>query len=119
MTGSVRATVDFSGLDEGSIETDPESGTIRITLPEPVLGDADIDEKSVRFFRERGLTDRIEDFFASNPTDDSPVFVAAEGKVKEAADESQLLDRARANTEAWLTAFLEVADFENVIISWQ
>lgn len=119
VTGSVRATVDFSGLDEGSIEVDQESGTIRITLPEPVLGDPDIDEKSVRFFRERGLTDRIEDFLVSNPTDDSPVFLAAEGKISEAANESELPDRARANTELWLTAFLEAAGFENVIITWR
>ena len=43
VTGSVRATVDFSGLAEDSITVDEESNTIRITIPEPTLSDADID----------------------------------------------------------------------------
>lgn len=117
--GSVRATVDFSSLDEGSITVDEESNTIRIALPEPVLSDVDIDEKSVRIFRERGLTDRIEDFFADNPTDDSPVFLAAEGRINEAAKESDLVVRAGANTEQWLRTFLAAAGYPNVIVNWQ
>ena len=120
VTGSVRATVDFSGLAEDSITVDEESNTIRITIPEPTLSDADIDEKSVRFLdRERGFTDRIADVFATNPTDDSPVFVKAEARISEAAVESDLLERGRANTEQWLRSFLTAAGFENVIINWQ
>ncbi len=120
VTGSVRATVDFRGLDEDSIEVDEESSTIRITIPEPILSDVDIDEKSVQFLdRERGFTDRIADVFATNPTDDSPVFVMAEGRIIEAAVESDLHDRGRANTEQWLRSFFAAAGFENVIINWQ
>jgi hypothetical protein len=120
VTGSVRATVDFSGLDEDSIEVDEGTSTIRITVPEPVLSDADIDEKSVRFLdRERGFTDRIADVFATNPTDDSPVYVEAEARISQAAVESDLRDRGRANTELWLRSFLAAAGFETVIIDWQ
>ncbi len=118
--GSVRAMVDFSNLDEDSIQVDEKASTIRITLPQPVLSDVDIDEKSVRIVaRDRGFIDRVEDFFASNPTDDSPVFLAAEDMITEAAAESDLLDRGRASTEQFLRTFLTAAGFHNVNISWQ
>ena len=87
MKGSVRATVDFSDLDEDAIKVVDES-TIQITLPEPVLSDADIDEKSLRILaRDRGLADRVADVFAKNPTDDGPVFQAAEDLMNKAAGE--------------------------------
>lgn len=118
--GSVRATVDFSDLDEGSITVDEDASTIRITLPEPVLSDVDIDEKSIRIVsRQRGAFNRLEDAFATNPTDDSPLFVAAEEKMRQAAGQSDLLARGRANTEQWLDTFLGAAGFDTVIVDWQ
>ncbi len=120
VTGTVRATVDFSGLDEDAVHVDESTNTIRLTLPEPVLSDADIDEASARIIsRDRGLLDRADDFFSSNPTDDGPLYQAAEEKVEAAARESDLLAEARENTEQWLTTFLGAAGFEHVEITWQ
>ena len=120
MSGTVRATVDMGGLDEDSIEVSEDGTTIRLTLPDPQLSDADIDESSARILsRDRGLLDRVDDFFASNPTDDSELYRAAESKVEQAARESDLLEEARENTERWLTTFLGAAGFETVEISWQ
>jgi hypothetical protein len=120
VTGTVRATVDFGGLDDGSVEVSEDGTTIRLTLPEPVLSDADIDESSARVIgRERGLIDRVDDFFAANPTDDRQLYVAAEEKVEAAARDSDLIEEARANTERWLTTFLGAAGFDTVEISWQ
>ena len=120
VTGTVRATVDFGGLDEDSIQVDESTNTIRITLPEPTLSDADIDESSARILsRDRGLLDRADDFFSGNPTDDGPLYQAAEEKVEAAARESDLVEEARANTEQWLTTFLGAAGFEHVEITWQ
>ena len=119
VTGSVRATVDFGEVDEDAIEVDEETSTIRISLPPPVLSDADIDEQSVRIIsRERGLVDRVDDFFSGNPIDDRPVFQAAEARMVQAANESDLLARASANTEQWLRTFLGAAGFETVYITW-
>ena len=119
VTGSVRATVDFGQLDEDSIEVSEDGTTIRLTLPDPVLSDADIDESSARIIsRERGLVDRVDDFFAANPIDDAPLYQAAEEKVERAAKESNLIEEARENTERWLTTFLGAAGFDNVEISW-
>lgn len=120
MGGSVRATVDFGELDEDSMTVDADSSTIRIELPEPVLSDADIEETSIRIVsRQRGVFNRFEDFFAANPTDDSPLFVAAAEMMNQAARESDLLARGRANTEQWLDTFLGAAGFETVIVTWQ
>ena len=120
VTGTVRATVDFSGLDEDAVQVDESTNTIRLTLPEPALSDADIDESSARIIsRNRGLMDRVDDFFAGNPTDDAPLYQAAEEKVEAAARESDLLEEARENTEQWLTTFLGAAGFEHVEITWQ
>jgi hypothetical protein len=119
VTGTVRATVDFSSLDDGAVEVSDDGTTIRITLPEPVLSDADIDESSARIIgRDRGLVDRVDDFFSDNPTDDTQLYVAAEEKVEAAASESDLLEEARANTERWLTGFLGAAGFTTVEINW-
>lgn len=120
VTGTVRATVDFGGLDEDAIEVSEDGTTIRLTLPEPVLSDADIEESSARIVsRDRGLIDRVDDFFSDNPTDDAQLFTAAEQKVEAAARESDLIEEARENTERWLTTFLGAAGFSTVEISWQ
>jgi hypothetical protein len=120
VTGSVRASVDFSQLDEDAIEVSDDGTTIRLTLPEPQLSDADIEESSARIInRNRGLIDRADDFFSENPTDDQPLYAAAEEKVAAAARESDLVEEARTNTEQWLTTFLGAAGFETVEVTWQ
>jgi len=119
VTGTVRATVNFAELNEGAIQVDESTNTIRLTLPDPVLSDADIDESSARILaRDRGLIDRVDDFFSSNPTDDAPLYQAAEKKVEAAASESDLIEQGRQNTERWLTIFLQAAGFKNVEITW-
>lgn len=120
VTGTVRGVVDFSQLDEDAVTVDEDRSTIRVVLPDPVLSDVDIEESTARIIaRERGIFDRVGDVFSSNPTDDAPLFRAAEEKVAEAARESDLLAEARANTERWLTTFLGAAGFDDVEISWQ
>ena len=119
VTGTVRATVNFAELDEGAIQVDESTNSIRLTLPEPVLADAEIDESSARIVsRNRGLVDRVDDFFSANPTDDGPLYQAAEDKVSAAAAQSDLVEQGRQNTEDWLTTFLGAAGFENVEITW-
>lgn len=120
VTGSVRGVVDFSELDERSIVVDDDRTTIRVRLPEPVLSDVDIEESSSRIVaRERGIVDRLGDVLAANPTDDAPVFQAAEDKLAQQAQDSEVLEEARDNTERWLRVFLGAAGFETVEIDWQ
>jgi hypothetical protein len=119
VTGTVRATVDFGQLDERSVTVDDDRRTIRLRLPQPQLASPDIDESSARIIsRNRGLVDRASDFFAANPTDDRPVYEAAEERIAAAARSSELLEEARRNTERWLETFLGAAGFERVEITW-
>lgn len=120
VTGTVRGTVDFSGLADDAVTVSDDGKSINVNLPEPVLSDVDIDESSARIIaRDRGLMDRIDDFFAANPIDDTGLYVAAEKKIEAAARETDLLGEAKANTEEWLTSFLRAAGFETVVVSWE
>lgn len=120
VTGTVRATVDLGQLDEDAVTVSDDGTTIRLSLPDPVLTDPEIDVSSARIVsRQRGLIDRVDDFFSGDPIDDSPVYRAAEDKVAEAAASSDLVEEGRANTERWLTTFLRAAAFETVEIDWQ
>jgi hypothetical protein len=117
--GNVSATVDFGGLDQDAVKVSDDRRTITLRLPAPELEAADIEESSTKILtRDRGVIDRAEDFFSSNPTDDLPLYRAAEKKVDAAAARSDLQQTARTNTERWLRTFLGAAGFDTVNISW-
>jgi len=119
VTGSVRATVDFSQLGADSVQVSDDGKSIRVTLPDPQLDDPEIDEGSARVVsRDRGIIDRLEDVFSANPTDDTPLYKAAEDKLEDAAKKSDVLEQARTNTERWLEVFLGAAGFEDVQVQW-
>jgi hypothetical protein len=119
VTGRVPATVDFSALGPDAVEVSEDRSTIRLTLPEPVLGTPIIDQQNTRIVaRNRGLFNRIGDAFSDNPFDDGPLYEAAQEKLAEAARQSDLEAQARANTERWLRTFLGAAGFDVVEISW-
>ena len=117
--GNVDASVDFGGLKEGAVRVSDDRRTIRLILPEPELQDAEIEESATKILtRDRGVIDRVEDFFSGNPRNDAQLFVVAEKKVNAAAAKSDLTTTAKDNTERWLRTFLGAAGFENVEISW-
>ena len=119
-TGTVEATVDFSGLDEDNVTVTEDGTTISLALPEPVLQDADIEESATRIVsRQRGVLDRVGDMVSSNPFDDSELYEAAAEKLNRAAAAADLDTTARENTQDWLETFLGAAGFERVVISWQ
>lgn len=116
-TGSVDAAVDFSGLGPAAVEVSEDRTTVSITLPAPELTEAHIDnEHTYVAERQRGLFDRVGEFLSSNPGDDAQLYVHAEAQLAEAAAQSELLVRAKANTRAMLTSLLEALGFESVTI---
>lgn len=117
--GNVAATVDFGSLGPDAVRVGDGGRSISLRLPAPELQPADIEESSTKILtRDRGVIDRAEDFFASSPTDDTPLYRAAEKKVDAAAAQSDLEQTARTNTERWFRAFLGAAGFDKVVISW-
>jgi len=111
--GKVYAGVDFSEMAVDDLQVyDPT--TVYVYLPEiktfediPVLDN----EKSFVADRDTGI------FTRADPQLESQVRVAAEEAIKEAADESEILDRATNNAREFMTNFLNGLGFENVIFT--
>jgi len=111
--GKVYAGVDFSEMAVDDLQVyDPE--TVYVYLPEvkifediPVLDN----EKSFVADRDTGLLTR------ADPQLESQVRQAAEKAIAEAADESEILERATINAQEFMSNFLSGLGFENIIFT--
>jgi len=117
--GSVDASVDFSQLDERSIQVSPDRRTATIVLPEPTLSEPRVDPEQSRVAaRNRGLLDRIGSVFSDSPTSERPLYLAAQAKMQAAAAESDLRKRAQENTTKMLQGLLGALGFTTVNVSF-
>jgi hypothetical protein len=115
--GTVDAQVDFSKLKDENIEISPDKRHVRITLPAPELSDVVLDqERTYVSSRSRGLFDRIGGVFTGNPTDDQPLYEAAQEKLRIAAENTELRSLAATNTRSMLEQLLKSLGFETVEI---
>src|SRR5215210_8463698 len=72
--GSADAVVDFSQLDERSIQVSPDRTAVTVVLPSPTVADPTVDpEKSQVVSRDRGVLDRIGSVFSDSPTSERPL----------------------------------------------
>lgn len=117
--GSTDAFVDFSKLDERSIQVSEDRRSATIVLPEPSLSQPVVDPEQSRVAtRERGLLDRIGSVFSDSPTSERPLYLAAQAKMQQAADQSDLRKRAEDNTTKMLQGMLRSLGFSNVTVSF-
>ena len=117
--GTVQAYVDFRNLDESAIKVSPDRKSVEITLPAPELGEATLNnERSYVFAEERGLINRIGDFFDGDPNRQRETLLTAEGKIKEAAANSALQDTAEENTRKMLTTLLHSLGYDTVTVTF-
>jgi hypothetical protein len=119
--GDVDASVDVSGLTEENIQISADGTEVTITLPEPQLSDVDSDvRESYKFSEDRGLLERFTGMFTDSsecvPTEH--LFQLAEDKIAQAARESDLIDRAKQNTEIWLEGLVRGFGFERVTVTF-
>ena len=113
--GSVDGLVDFRGLGEGAVQVAGDAVTI--TLPRPRLGQAVVDlEQSRVVARDRGVLDRVGGAFSDDPTSEREVALMAEGKIADAAAQSDLLRRSEDNTRAMLTGLARSLGYPDVTI---
>jgi hypothetical protein len=114
--GDVEAYVDLSTLDDGDLVVDEDR--IVITVPAPQLSEPRLDpSKTEVVANDRGLVDRIDDALTSgDPSPDSELYQQADAKITEAAGQSDLVERARGNTETFLTTLFEAAGFTEVVV---
>jgi hypothetical protein len=116
--GTVDATIDFNELTTDAAQVNAD-GSVTISLSAPKLGDAALDlSKSKVLSRDIGFFNKIGQLFDEEPGYEHELYVKAEKKISRAAVDSGLVERARTNTEAMLTAFLGRLGFDQVTITW-
>ena len=117
--GSVDAVVDFSQLDERSIQVSPDRTSVSIVLPAPAVAEPTVDvEQSRVVSRDRGVLDRIGSAFSDNPSSEKPLILAAEQKMREAAGASDLRARAEENTRKMLEGMVRALGYSSVSVTF-
>jgi hypothetical protein len=111
--GKVFAGVDFSKMAESDLQVyDPQ--TVYVHLPEAeIFSDIPIldNERSYVADRDTGL------FTRADPALETQVRQEAEKAIREAADESEILERADNNARQYMIGFLSGLGFENIIFT--
>ena len=117
--GSVDAVVDFSQLDERSIQVSPDRTSVTVVLPAPTIADPDLDPEQSRVVsRDRGVLDRVGSAFSDNPSTERPLVLAAEEEMRKSAAASDLLAKAEANTRTMLEGMLRALGYASVNVSF-
>ncbi|WP_369372137.1 DUF4230 domain-containing protein [Promicromonospora sp. Populi] len=120
VNGSVEAYVDFTGLTEDAISISDDGATVSVTLPEPELAEPRIDFDASRALTEdRGLVDRVGDFFDTDTDARQEALAAAQEQISAAAADSDLDERARTNTVNTLEAMLSSLGYDQVEVEFR
>ena len=116
--GDVEAYVDFSGLDGDALDVSEDGSSVTVTLPTPEVSEPRLDLEASRVSsRDRGLVNRLDDFFTTgSPTDDGDLYRRADEKLAEAAAESDLRERAEGNTRQFVEGLLRGAGYDEVTV---
>lgn len=118
--GDVEAGVDFTGLEGDAVRVSNNRRTVRLELPQAEFFGARVDPaRSYVYDRDRGLIDRVASIFQDNPTSEQELYVLAQEKLMDAAEEgSGILARAERNTRLMLIGLLEALGFTSVTIEF-
>lgn len=116
--GSVDGVVDFSSLTADAIVVDDKEVTI--TLPQPTLDNVRVDPDESRVVDvDRGVLDRFADLVTDDAVNESELYGLAEDRLLEAAAGTELLERARENTDLFLTTLLGELGYEEVTVVFE
>ncbi|MEV6741644.1 DUF4230 domain-containing protein [Streptomyces sp. NPDC051104] len=117
--GTVDAYVDLGKVGEQDVEVNGDRTSATIRLPHAALGKPALDpDRSYAVSKQRGLLDRIGDFFSDNPGSEQAVQELAVQHIAEAAKESELTGRAETNTTSMLDGLLKSLGFKEVKVSY-
>jgi Protein of unknown function (DUF4230) len=117
--GTDIAFVDFSGLKSQAIDVSPDRTAVSIRLPHAQLEQAVLDVKqSYVFAQQKGLLNRVGDFFAGNPNSAQAVYVLAQKKIHSAAAHSRLIPEAEKNTQGMLNGLLRSLGFHQINVTF-
>jgi hypothetical protein len=115
--GSVDAYVDFAKLGSGAVTVNADRTAATVRLPRAQLEATNLDPKrSYVFEQQRGLVNRLGDFFSGNPNNQQQLHVLASQKIQAAAAESGLRERADQNAKLMLQNLLKALGFRTVTV---
>jgi Protein of unknown function (DUF4230) len=116
--GSVDAFVDFGRLSSGGVAVNADRTTVTVRLPRARLEPTNLDPRhSYVFATQRGIFNRIGDFFGGNPGDQQQLYSLAAQKIQAAAQQSGLRERADQNTKLMLENMLRALGFKQVTVT--
>ncbi len=117
--GTVGASVALGRLGKGDVTVNEDRTAAAIRLPHATLGKPALDpDRSYAVSKQRGLLDRLGDFFSDNPNDERAVNQLAAQRIGEAAKESELLARAEKNTTSMLQGLLRSLGFKDITVTY-
>jgi Protein of unknown function (DUF4230) len=112
--GTVDANVDFAALSGDAVQVRGDHA-VTITLGEPTFGKPVVDPDTSRVAsQDRGLVNRIGDFFSSDANGAQRFYQMADTKLAAAARASKLLSRAEKNTTTMLQGLLGRVGYTDV-----
>ncbi|MEV6795771.1 DUF4230 domain-containing protein [Streptomyces sp. NPDC051320] len=115
--GTVGSYVDLGKVAQGNVTVNKDRTTATLRLPHAVLGKPAIDaDRSYAVSKQRGLLDRLGDFFSDNPNNEHAVQKLAAQHIAEAAKDSGLAGRAEKNTTSMLQGLLHSLGFKQVSV---
>ncbi|WP_328513456.1 DUF4230 domain-containing protein [Streptomyces mirabilis] len=117
--GTVEAYVDLGSLAKKDVTVDADRTTATLRLPHAFLGKPALDpNRSYAVSKQRGLLDRLGDFFSDNPDGEQAVQKLAVKHIGDAAKDSELTKRAEENTTGMLDGLLRSLGFKEVSVSY-
>lgn len=115
--GSVGAYVDLGNVGEKAVDVSRDRKKATVRLPHAELAKPALDaEHSYSVAKERGLLDRLGDFFSDNPNDERQVHKLAVRHIGDAAEKSGLTARAEKNNRSMMRELLGSLGYEQVSI---
>ncbi|MFD0595610.1 DUF4230 domain-containing protein [Catellatospora coxensis] len=115
--GTVEAYVDFSNVSDDKIVVSPDRKSVTITLPPPQVAEPKLDlDRSYVFAEERGLINRVGEFFDGDPNRQQETLLKAEQELANAAKKSTLQQRAEENTRKMLESMMRSLGFTTVTV---
>ena len=117
--GAVDAYVDLGKVAKSDVTVNEDRTAATLRLPHAQLGKATLDaDRSYAVSKQRGLLDRLGDFFSDNPNSEQAVQKLAVRHITEAAKESELTKRAETNTTNMLKGLLGSLGFKKVEVTY-
>ncbi|MGW3284915.1 DUF4230 domain-containing protein [Streptomyces sp. NPDC001002] len=117
--GTVDAYVDLGKVGKDDVTVNEDRTAATLNLPHAALGKPALNpDRSYAVSKQRGLLDRLGDFFSDNPNSEQAVQKLAVRHIGDAAKESGLTKRAETNTTDMLEGLLHSLGFKVVHVTF-